>query len=54
MVVEGRGMEVIEGKWFVQGLQQSGKEGIRMCFRETKVELCKVGVLYEVRESLSL
>ena len=43
-------MEVIEGKWFVKGLKQSGREGIRMCFCETKVELGKVGVLYEVKE----
>ena len=49
MVVEGRGMEVIEGKCFVKGLKQSGRKGIRMCFCETKVELCKVGVLYEVK-----
>ena len=45
----GRGMEVIEGKWFVKGLKQSGRKGIRMCFCETKVELGKVGVLYEVK-----
>ena len=49
MVVEGRGMEVIEGKWVVKGLKQSGREGIRMRFCETKVELGKVGVLYEVK-----
>ena len=49
MVVEGRGMKVIEGKWLVKSLKQSGRKGIRMCFCETKVELGKVGVLYEVK-----
>jgi len=42
-------MEVMEGKWFVKGLKQSDREGIRMYFCETKVELGKVGVLYEVK-----
>jgi len=49
VVVEGRGMKVVEGKWFVQGLKQGGRKGIRMCFCETKVELGKMGVLYEVK-----
>ena len=49
MVVEGRGMEVMEGKWLVKSLVQSARKGIRMYFCETKVELGKVGVLYEVK-----
>ena len=40
-VVEGRGMEVMEGKWLVKSLKQSGRKGIRMYFCETKVELGK-------------
>jgi len=42
-------MKVIEGKWLVKGFKQSGRKGIRMCFCETKVELGKVDVLYEVK-----
>ena len=49
MVVEGRGMKVIESEWLVQSLEQSSRKGIRMHFCETKVELGKVGVLYEVK-----
>jgi len=42
-------MKVIEGEWLVKSLEQSRRKGIRMCFHETKVELGKVGVLYEVK-----
>ena len=45
-------MEVIQGKWLVKSLKQSDRKGIRMCFCETKVELGKVGVLYEVKRGL--
>ena len=49
MVVEGRGVEVVEGEWFVKSLEQSSRKSIRLCFCGTKVQLGKVGVLYEVK-----
>jgi len=32
VVVEGRGMKVVEGEWLVKSLKQSSRKGIRMCF----------------------
>jgi len=37
VVVEGRGIKVVEGEWLVKSLEQSSRKGIRMCFYETKV-----------------
>ena len=47
MVVEGRGVEVVEGEWLVKSLERSSRKGIRLCFCETKVQLGKVDVLYQ-------
>jgi len=49
VVVEGKGVEVIEGEWLVEKLERSSRKGIRLCFCEAKVSLGKVGVLYEVK-----
>jgi len=49
VVVEGRGMKVVEGEWLVKSFEQSSRKGIGMCFCETKVQLGKVGVLYEIK-----
>jgi len=37
VVVEGRGMKVVEVEWLVKSLEQSSRKGIRMCLCETKV-----------------